>query len=247
MGFIERLFGRDWQDPQLQGRGVAAPAATASKTDKPTSDHSIAVQQALTAYWEGVGDSDPDPINYLVNPAFENVPRWPGTRQAFRVVRTNATVILSSDGLSDPDPTSEILAPGAGCEIYLETADLLKTGHQGIMDSWQFRALENMAGNIALAGDIKGPLRRYGVLSTELSVEAPSQLLSDNGTLGALIGMPVPNRPRGFRTTIGDVDMIAMTVITAAELAEIVDGGASARESVARRRIDSGTGHLSVE
>ena len=53
--------------------------------------------------WQELGTVEPLVLNDSANPALLGGPKWPALRQAFRVVRRRTgSVILSSDGLSDP-------------------------------------------------------------------------------------------------------------------------------------------------
>ena len=68
---------------------------------------------ARAACWNTVGQVDSDVLAHLINPAFMGGPRWPALRQAFCVVRRpeTQTVVLASDGLSDPwdgEPTPAV-------------------------------------------------------------------------------------------------------------------------------------------
>ncbi len=70
---------------------------------------------ARGACWQTVGQVDSDVLAHLINPAFVGAPRWPALRQAFTVVRRpeTQTVVLASDGLSDPwDGDSNPTVPG---------------------------------------------------------------------------------------------------------------------------------------
>ena len=86
----------------------------AAGTPPDESPYAPGVQAAVQAYWDAIGRSDTDRISYLVNPMFLGAPAWPGVRQTYRVVRTPHTLILSSDGLADPDPQVVPPAPGVG-------------------------------------------------------------------------------------------------------------------------------------
>jgi hypothetical protein len=63
-----------------------------------------ASHKARQACWGKVGRVDSDVLSHIINPAFMGGPRWPALRQAFAVIRRpeTQTVVLASDGLSDP-------------------------------------------------------------------------------------------------------------------------------------------------
>ena len=57
---------------------------------------------ARDAFYASLGAMDADVLAPLVNPAFMGGPRWPSLRQAWRVIRRADSIIIASDGLSDP-------------------------------------------------------------------------------------------------------------------------------------------------
>jgi len=57
---------------------------------------------ARDAFYASLGSMDSDVLTPLINPAFSGGPRWPSLRQAWRVIRKPDSIIIASDGLSDP-------------------------------------------------------------------------------------------------------------------------------------------------
>ncbi|MEG1052532.1 MAG: hypothetical protein RSF79_10870, partial [Janthinobacterium sp.] len=57
---------------------------------------------ARDAFYGTLGTVDADVLAPLVNPAFMGGPRWPSLRQAWRVIRRPDSIVIASDGLSDP-------------------------------------------------------------------------------------------------------------------------------------------------
>lgn len=55
-----------------------------------------------SAAWSAWGRLDGDVLTHLVNPSLTGGPRWPALRQAFRVARHGESILVASDGLSDP-------------------------------------------------------------------------------------------------------------------------------------------------
>src|SRR5262249_21684709 len=99
--------------------------------------------QSLQAYWDGIGPSDPDVIAYMINPQFRGKPGWPNLRQAYRIVRPPGTLIIASDGLSDPFVGSDIEdSNGFDMEVFIETPDLADADFAAIRDSWAFSVIE---------------------------------------------------------------------------------------------------------
>ncbi|RCK70802.1 Suppressor of fused protein (SUFU) [Desertihabitans brevis] len=263
MGLFDRIFRRptapstDQPDAPSEPAPAAADAAPAGPPDGgapeaagPSHDnpHTAAVQRAVDAYWDGIGVSDTDRISYLLNPMFTGAPRWPGIRQSYRVVRTPQTLVLASDGLSDPDVDTDEATPGVGCEVFLETPDLVGAEFAELRASWQFSLVEQLAMNVAHLGGLSDRLEQHGVLSMELPLgdAAPAELRSPQGTVGVLLGMPVPGRALRVETPGGPVDLVAVTVVGPDELDRLVAGGAEARRALVEQRLASGAGHLST-
>ena len=200
---------------------------------------------AMDGYWQAVGLIEPEVISYLVNPMFMGAPAWPNTRQAYRVVRTADTVIIASDGLADPQGRDGQSAPGFGCEVFIETPELVGVDFDRIQASPYFRVIELFAQNVAANQGISAVLREYGVLSMELPVGLqPGPMVGGDGAVGCLIGLPT-GRPAVAPTPLGAVDVIALTVIAPAELDRIMAGGAAARRQLAAERTATAAGHRS--
>lgn len=232
--FKGRFGGRD------QDSGAAG-------TPPDESPYAPGVQAAVQAYWDAIGRSDTDRISYLVNPMFLGAPAWPGVRQTYRVVRTPHTLILSSDGLADPDPQVVPPAPGVGCEVYLETPALVGADLATLQASWQFKAIESFAQNVAHMGGLAQPLRDYGVVSLELPVpEAPPQVLSATGMLGCLVGVTPQGRAAYATSPVGPIAMVPMTVVRPDDFAQVMAGGQQARVAFANHLINQGYGHVSL-
>ncbi|MDX1960676.1 MAG: hypothetical protein SFU98_19040 [Leptospiraceae bacterium] len=52
-------------------------------------------------YWNVIGELSSDVLVHVINPAFMGMPEWPDLRQAYNIIRTNDTIILATNGLSD--------------------------------------------------------------------------------------------------------------------------------------------------
>ena len=258
MGFMDRFRRRgdsDQPDPAAQGEQQPpapvpghASGRPAPETQREVADHPAAepTWDAVQQYWDRIGPSDDDRISYLLNPMFTGAPRWPGPRQSYRVVRTQQTVILASDGLADPGPDADSRNQGFGCEVFLETTPLVGADFEQIRASPFFPAIENFAQNVADLGGISQLLQQHGVLSMELPIgELMPELQTERGTVGALIGLS-SGRPPTFAGPLGAIDVVPLTLISPAELEAIVAGGAEARDRLAAQRSQSGAGHVTV-
>lgn len=101
-----------------------------------------------------------------------NAPRWPSLRQRFRVIHRPATdtVILVSDGLSDPfdDLHQDTNVNGYGLEFYIETpVEELGLGIEDIRSSWQYQLLYTVCSMAAGHGGIRHIIDHMDLVSTE--------------------------------------------------------------------------------
>lgn len=214
---------------------------------------------ALDAFWHSVGTLDDDVIAHMVSPSFTGGPHWPTPRQAYRVVRRGDTILLATDGLSDPERDGD--PNGFGIELFIETADLppdLRGGPGDVMSparTWAFELLRYMAGVVADSRGINDQLDRYGVISIEapgagysdtMRSQMPARFFDEAGSLGVLIGGPSADFAATVANPPNDPIRIAPVVlITAAELDAVRQGGGAARDRLAAALAASPTGHRS--
>ena len=203
---------------------------------------------ARTKLWSSLGAVDEDVIGYLVSPEFQGAPPWPTTRQAYRVVRTPKTLILTSDGLSDLFVDTNMADAGFACEVYLESDELAGAEFNDLRKSWQFDLIENFAQNVANFGGINDNLDRLGVVSFELPAPAnmPERWVTKRGSVGALINLTVPDRPE-FCDLAEDVRIriVALTILLPDEIDYLIEGRAAARADLAARLVASDYGLIS--
>lgn len=200
---------------------------------------------ARTQVWESLGSVDDDVIAYIISPEFNGGPAWPTTRQAYRVVRPEGSLIIASDGLSDLFVDANSPEPGFGCEVYLESPDLSGTDFTAIRASWQFSLIESFAQNVANWGGINDQLARLGVISLELPAPAdmPERWITPSGNVGALVNLQVPGRPTACQLEEGvTIRVVALTILLPDETDYVIAGRAAARTELAEKLILSGTG-----
>jgi hypothetical protein len=212
-------------------------------------DPRIAVgHAALDAYWATVGCVDADLLSYMVNPQFQGAPPWPNMRQAFRVIRTPDTLILASDGLSDPFVSTDIMdVSGFGMEVFVELPGLQTMTQDAIMASAAFGLIESLARNVADAGGLIPRLKKFGLLSMEVPLHPGfgPHFTSDDGMAAVLLGMIVPDRTVTLAQPFGPVRMVPVTLLHMRELDYLIDGGAAARDALGVALLDAGVGHIS--
>jgi hypothetical protein len=221
------------------------PAPGMIAIDDPRYDRFFA---ARTKVWESLGSVDDDVITYIISPEFDGAPAWPTTRQAFRVVRPEGSLIIASDGLSDLFVDSTMPGPGFECEVYLESPDLADADFETVRASWQFSLIESFARNVANWGGIDDQLERLGVISLELPAPPtmPERWVTPSGNVGALVNIEVPGRPAVCQLEEGlTIRVVALTILLPDETAHVIAGRAAARAELAGLLVSSGTGLMS--
>jgi hypothetical protein len=230
----------------LTAAAIAQPMA-AGATGQSEADHAAAVEAvaaARKAYWSAIGPVDADVIAYIISPQFMDAPPWPNTRQAYRIVRPPGSLIIVSDGMSDPYPAGGPPGPGFGCEVFIEVPELAGATFDEIRQSWAFAAVEGFAMNIAAVGGFGDALTRLGVISMELPLDnAPEAKVHANGSVGALINLPTPYPGKLLMPSGEQIDMVPLTLIPPADLDRVVRERARGRQRVAEARTQSGLGH----
>lgn len=220
-----------------------------------------ASQKCLDRHWNSVGVSESDVLGYAISPSLMGGPDWPSTRQAYRVVRRANSIILATEGMSDPFDGVEGLGNGFEMELFIETADIPEHARGATGDvypltrSWAFELLKHLAREVAHAGGLTHRLEKYGSMSFEIPGfsqsdymcdQLPARFVTEDDMTGMLLGAPQAD----FSTQIDDmplspVKLVSVMLITAAELEYIRAGGQNARNDLIDRLKAAGIGHVS--
>lgn len=156
-------------DPSASAN-VATEAVTQASTEGDAADEAArrATSDCLDRHWQSVGVVEQDVLGHVISPSFLGGPDWPSTRQAYRIVRRGDSVIIATDGLSDPFDSAPELGNGFEMELFLETGDLAE-GTRGavgdvspLMRSWAFDVVRTVASTVANAGGIRHQLETTG-------------------------------------------------------------------------------------
>lgn len=203
--------------------------------------------EARNSFWEEVGTVDPNVMTHFINPAFMGGPRWPALRQAFIKVETPDSVILTSDGLSDPFDDREEPSQGFGVECYLESTDpALRTSIASLNQTWQFVLVYQVAQNFAQNGNVKALFKEYGILSMEFyDLGVPDAFCAEDGRVGVMLGVKPWQRPLSIAGPVADIDLISIKLLAPRELEHILQYGGRGREALAKMFHEQGSYHLS--
>ncbi|NBF02198.1 Suppressor of fused protein (SUFU) [Pseudomonas sp. Fl5BN2] len=216
----------------------------------------------LDRHWQSLGTCESDVLGYMISPSLMGGPDWPSTRQAFRIVRRPNTLLLTTEGLSDPfdGVEGDDLGNGFEMELFIETADIPAHAQGPLGDvspfakSWAFELLRHVANTVAEAGGITHQLQQHGVLSLELpgfseshfiSDQLPAHFATEDDCVGVLIGGPAPDFPTRLEDMpLSPVSLVPVVLISAAELEYVRNGGRAAREDLVTRLNNAGLGHV---
>lgn len=266
MNFFKKLLGslkgpatRDAQPPHAFSEPVAADNPTAFEVANEAARQ--ASEACLDRHWRAVGTVEQDVLAYFISPSLSGGPYWPSTRQAYRVVRRGDSIILATEGLSDPFDDAEGMGNGFEMELFIETADIPvhARGPVGEVNpfqrSWAFELLEHVAKTVADAGGITHQLEQYGALSLEcpgvsqshhMKDQLPQHFITADDSTGVLLGAPEADFPtRLDDMPLSPVSLVPVVLITASELEYVRAGGRAAREDLVIRLKAAGVRHMS--
>lgn len=177
--------------------------------------------------------------------------KWPYVVQRFQVIhrpREN-TVVLVSDGLSDPfdDLAEDANVNGYGIEFFIETpiSELGLSVHE-IKSSWQYQLLFTVCSMAAGHGGIRHMIDYMDILSTEAEGVAdaiPSEYRNQHVNLedrvGALLGLLDESHDNRYPNIIdsmplSEVRLVNIKLIKLSELQLITESGAEGRKKLSQ-------------
>jgi len=201
-----------------------------------------ATTEARLAYFRTLGEPDSDVWFPLLNPVLRGGPAWP-TRPAWQCIRAGKQTIVASSGLANPFREADGPNVGFGVEIAVATTDDAK-------DFSPAQLLETVqAVCFQAADDGRFDLRheKFGVflIGVRWVSDAFPGWLDADGTLGFLVGMPIPGVSTTISLPASTAKLLTAKLLSPAEYAYVAAHGESgARELIERFQRD-GTYHLS--
>lgn len=206
--------------------------------------------QKRDEFWRRIGELDDAVIAPAVNPALAGGPAWPSLRQAYKVVHIPDGTILASDGLSDPYGNMDEIPEngkyqGLGLEFYLQTYDRLTPSAPR---NWQTAILVNVAQFAAQEGAL---VKEFDDTNKYFSVSLrnpglPKQFVHSEGYVGALLGLESKIVPRELDLPIQRIKLISVKLLTASELAYVMEHEEAGRNHVAELLLQQESGAYST-
>lgn len=250
MSWLDKMLGKTAQAPVQEDIPHVPPSQHAVKGKEAGAQMLAAACAARDAFYATLGAPDADVLAPLVNPAFMGGPRWPSLRQAWRVIRTADSIIIASDGLSDPfEDDDDIFEPrGHLLEVCIEFPIVALAGEE-ISASWLFDLVYQVSQNVADHGSIDLLVQRHGSVSLALDLQQPpAGLENEYEQVGVVLTQGAGHLPAQFDTPYGPVMLLVATVLQPAELDAISEAGdkAQARAALLEKLAISPTGLMSV-
>jgi hypothetical protein len=185
--------------------------------------------------WLPRGDGAYVPV---VSGTLRGLPPWP-KREAFRAICGPTSTLVVTDGLSDPfAPGDEVEGlehvSGYGIELWAETDEV--SSEKDVTHTRAFGLVSVVAYHVADLTPSRLQLDCHGIVSMEIHAQDvgtlpwPAGIVSDDGRIGILLGLRAPARPTTIALPPSDVRYACVRVITRAELLEIREHGAAARD-----------------
>src|SRR5476649_1427459 len=96
MNFFKKLFGAA-KKPEAEATLSTPVDPVETPADAANMAARIASEECLDRHWQAVGTVERDVLTYMISPSFTGGPHWPSTRQAYRVVRRDGSIVLATE------------------------------------------------------------------------------------------------------------------------------------------------------
>lgn len=175
-----------------------------------------AVAEDRAALWRAVGELDRTVVVSTEDPGTRGGARWPTDHRAFLRVDRGSSVVIATDGLSDPFDRLASPGTGLGLELCLETSSLRGVPAAELWNHWQFRLVYEAARRAAL----QGACCRTGLDTARLSgVAAPAGWSDEHGSVGILLGLRGAGLPASMELATGEAELVTVTPLWPEEFA----------------------------
>jgi hypothetical protein len=171
-------------------------------------------------------------------------PEWPAGA-AWLAARHGENACIVSDGLSDPWVERDRPETGLGLEVFIETPDAgisEQAPLNRLADTWLFPLIAEVSHTLAGFPRLAERLLRGELLSLEFNID---HIKDGRGRVGALLSQP-GNWAGDLIMPGGKLKLIAVTLLTSAELRYLRGKGEAGRKELADKLYQSGSGHVSL-
>lgn len=202
-----------------------------------------AASEARLTYFRTLGEPDPDVWFPLVNPAFQGGPAWP-TRPAWQRIRAGGHTIIASSGLTDPFADADGPNTGFGVEVAVATADVMPEDPR---PSWLLELAQTVSHQAAEDGRFHLRHAKFGVFlfGVRGASDAFREWLDDTGTMGFLVGLPLPGGSTTIPLPAGSAALLVAKLLTPAEYGFVTARGLDGAKQLVEAFERDGTQHLS--
>lgn len=174
----------------------------------------VAEERAQT--WRTVGALDRTIVVSTEDPGTRGGARWPTENRAFLRIDRSASVVIATDGLSDPFDRMADPGTGLGLELCLETSALRGVRTAELWNHWHFRLLYEAARRAAE----QGVRCRAGLDTARLwGAQAPVAWTDEQGAVGVVLGLRSTELPERLELATGEADLVSVTPLRPQEYA----------------------------
>lgn len=170
-------------------------------------------------------------------------PQWPSDA-AWLAMSINGNAVIVSDGLSDPWVEPDRPATGLGLEVFVESPDVLLSAQAPlqIADSWMFPMIAEISHTLASYPNLVTKLINNEPLALRFNIE---HIKDGRGLVGALLHTP-PEFTSGINTLLGEVKLVAATLLTGDELHWLAGKKLAGRRELLNKLYREGVGRQSI-
>lgn len=187
--------------------------------------------EARDKLFSSLGNVDPDVIGHIINPAFMGGPKWPSLRQAFSVIRTDKSIKIASNGLSDPFDDMTEPNNGFKLEVIAETTEEIGSD---ISSTWLFKLVYAISQQAAHIGQIAEFISTHGVVTMELYAEdcGLEEFQNKDGMVGVILGVESQDMPKTIKFPAEEITLVTAQILTPDELDYASEKGAEGRNHI---------------
>lgn len=188
-------------------------------------------------------DSEVFSLTSMMGPMNDG-PEWPSDA-SWLVLKHGDSPCIISDGLSDPWVERDRPETGLGLEVFVESPDIQLPEGETMMaaaDTWLFPMTAEISHTLASYPRLCDKLLAGEPLSLRFNIE---HIKDGRGLVGALLHQP-RTFPSTLETALGEVALVAATLLTTDELRWLAGRGETGRRELLDRLYEAEVGYRSL-